>query len=207
SNNVKERIKRIYNRDAVVIYPPVDTDFFTLSPNSYLLTPTYYLVVSAFAPYKKVDVVIEAFKKLKRNLKIIGSGQQENYLRKLAKGVNNIEFLGWQDNESLRYYYQHAKALIFPTEEDFGIVPVEAQACGCPVIAYRKGGALETVVEGETGIFFDKQQVEIIIETIKKFETMKFDKKKIREKMLNFSKENFIINIKNFVDSIITTRK
>lgn len=199
SYNVKERIKRIYKRDSVVIYPPVDTDFFT--PNFEISPLDYYLVVSAFAPYKKIDIVIEAFKIVKVNLKIIGSGQQENYLKALAKGYTNIEFLGWQDNESLKYYYQNAKALIFPTEEDFGIVPVEAQACGTPVIAYKKGGALETVVDGETGIFFEEQTPESIISAIEIFEKMEFDRKKIRENSLKFSKGNFIRNILNFINN------
>ncbi|MCX7940412.1 MAG: glycosyltransferase, partial [Endomicrobia bacterium] len=203
SNNVKERIKRIYNRDAVVIYPPVDTDFFNLSTNSYLLTSTYYLVVSAFAPYKKVDIVIEAFKKLRYNLKVVGSGQQEDYLKSLAKGYPNIEFLGWQDNESLRYYYQNAKALIFPTEEDFGIVPVEAQACGCPVIAYGKGGAKETVVDGETGIFFDRQDANSLIDALFRFEKVKFDRNVIRNNALRFSKENFLERFKSFVENFL----
>ncbi len=201
SYNVKERIKRIYNRDSVVIYPPVDTDFFV--PN-YSKQPTldYFLVVSAFAPYKKVDIVIEAFKKLKYRLKIIGNGQQESYLKSLARGYNNIEFLGWQENESLRFYYQNAKALIFPTEEDFGIVPLEAQACGTPVIAYRKGGALETVVENQTGIFFDLQTPESIIEAVENFSNLKFDRNQIRQHSLKFSKQVFIKNIKEIVEKI-----
>lgn len=204
SYNVKERIKRIYNRDSVVIYPPVDTDFFTLG--SEYSDMSYYLVVSAFAPYKKIDIVIEAFKITGLNLKIIGSGQQEKYLKALAKGYTNIEFLGWQDNESLKFYYQNAKALVFPTEEDFGIVSVEAQACGTPVIAYKKGGALETVLEGETGIFFEEQTPESIILAIEKFEKMKFDRKKIREHSLKFSKENFVKNILNFIQNNRTTK-
>lgn len=207
SNNVKERIKRIYNRDAVVIYPPVDTDFFTLSATCYSLSANYYLVVSAFAPYKKVDLVIEAFKQLKYKLKIIGSGQQEKYLKSLAKGYNNIEFLGWQDNENLRFYYQNAKALIFPTEEDFGIVPVEAQACGTPVIAYRKGGAVETVVEDKTGVFFDNQTVDDLINAIYRFEKIKFEKDIVRKNALKFSKKNFVVEFKNFLEKVLNQYK
>jgi len=198
SFNVKERIKRIYNRDAEVVYPPVDTDFFVPSSES---KKDYYLTVSAFAPYKKIDIVIEAFNKLNLSLKIIGSGQQEDYLKYLAKN-KNIEFLGWVENEKLRYYYQNAKALIFPAEEDFGIVPVEAQACGTPVIAYKKGGALETVVEGETGIFFEEQTPQSVIEAIEKFEKMSFDKQKIRNNALKFSKQVFVERIKNFVENV-----
>ncbi|MCX7956887.1 MAG: glycosyltransferase [Endomicrobia bacterium] len=203
SNNVKERIKRIYSCESEVIYPPIDTDFFVPSTSNSTKTKDYYLVVSAFAPYKKVDIVIEAFKKSKYKLKIIGTGQQEKYLRYIAKGCNNIEFLGWQDNENLRFYYQNAKALIFPTEEDFGIVPVEAQACGTPVIAYRKGGALETVVDNETGVFFDKQDDIEIAKTIEKFEKIKFYEEKIRNQALKFSKERFIKEIKDFIGNVI----
>jgi len=196
SYNVKERIKRIYNCDAEVVYPPVDTDFFVPSLNS---KGDYYLVVSAFAPYKKVDIVIEAFNELKLPLKIIGSGQQEDYLKSLAK-TKNIEFLGWVENGDLRYYYQNSKALIFPTEEDFGIVPVEAQACGVPVVAYKKGGALETVVDGETGLFFDDQTPQSIIKAIEKFEKLKFDKQKIRNNALKFSKQVFVEKIKGLLE-------
>ncbi|MEN3013095.1 MAG: glycosyltransferase [Endomicrobiia bacterium] len=202
SNNVKERIKRIYNRDSFVIYPPVNTDFFvpaSFKNNPDLKKDSYYLVVSAFAPYKKIDIVIEAFKMLKRNLKIIGSGQQEFYLKKLAKKHNNIEFLGWVDDEKLKYYYQNAKALIFPAEEDFGIVPVEAQACGIPVVAYRKGGVLETVIENHTGIFFDTQTPQAVKEAVLKFEKMVFEPQKIRQQALKFSKERFIKEIKEFI--------
>ncbi|MCX7911173.1 MAG: glycosyltransferase, partial [Endomicrobia bacterium] len=191
-------------RDAVVIYPPVDVNFFSLSTSlNYDCSNTnnYYLVVSAFAPYKKIDIVIEAFKKLKRNLKIVGCGQQEKYLKSLAEGFKNIEFLGWLDNEKLRCLYQHAKALIFPTEEDFGIVPVEAQAAGVPVIAYRKGGVLETVTE-ETGVFFDNQTPEDIIEAVLKFENLSFDPKKIKQQALKFSKERFIKEFKEFIQHL-----
>jgi len=196
SFNVKERIKRIYNREAEVVYPPVDTDFFVPSLES---KKDYYLTVSAFAPYKKINIVIEASNELGFPLKIIGSGQQEDYLKSLAKN-KNIEFLGWVENEKLRYYYQNAKALIFPAEEDFGIVPVEAQACGTPVIAYKKGGALETVVEGETGIFFEEQTPQSVIKAIEKFEKMSFDKQKIRNNALKFSKQVFVEKIKSLVE-------
>ncbi len=203
SENVKERIKRIYNRDSVVIYPPVDTDFYTLPQQP--KRGNYYLVVSAFAPYKRIDIVIEAFKKLNFNLKIIGSGQQEKYIKYLAKGCKNIELLGWQSNEVIRYHYQNAKALIFPAEEDFGIVPVEAQACGCPVIAFRKGGALETVIENKTGIFFDDQTPQSIIEAVNNFENKinTFKPEVLRENAIRFSKSNFIREFKNLIKNYI----
>ncbi|MEW6558467.1 MAG: glycosyltransferase [Elusimicrobiota bacterium] len=201
SEHVKNRIKKFYNRDAVVIYPPVDTDFF-VPPIPYPLSPIpYYLIVSAFAPYKRVDLAIEAFNILGYPLKIIGSGQDEEKLKKIAK--NNIEFLGWRDSNELKHFYQNCRALIFPGEEDFGIIPVEAQACGKPVIAYKKGGTLETVIDGKTGLFFDEQTVKSVIDTIRKFEHIKFDPQEIRKNAERFNRPIFKQKIKNFVDDQI----
>src|SRR3990172_2447787 len=162
SNHVVKRIKKYYRRNAEVIYPPVDCDKFSLSEKA----EDFYLIVSAFAPYKRIDIAIEAFNRLGLGLKIIGEGQDEKNLMRIAR--QNIEFLGWQDDNTLKEYYSKCKALIFPGEEDFGIVPVEAMASGRPVIAYGKGGAVETVIplnawtrgdnqkseEKPTGIFF-----------------------------------------------------
>ena len=204
SEHVKNRIKKHYNRDAIVINPPVDTDFFTPTSDFGLRTSDYYLIVSAFAPYKKVDLAIEAFNQLGYPLKIIGSGQDEAKLKKIAK--NNIEFLGWRDNEELRDYYQNCKALIFPGEEDFGIVPVEAQACGKPVIAYKKGGALETVIDGITGIFFEEQTIGSLIEAVKKFENTKFNGNVIRSNAGKLGRKKFFELIKNYIDEKIKKR-
>lgn len=170
SENVRKRIQKHYNRESKVIYPPVDTDFFVPS-NSRFKSKSYYLIVSAFAPYKKIDLAIEAFNYLRYPLKIIGVGQEEKRLRKIAK--KNIEFLGWVSKEELREHYQNCKALIFPGEEDFGIVAVEAQACGTPVIAYGKGGITETVIpiqdhsDSPTGVFFYEQTPLALIEAVK----------------------------------------
>ena len=208
SEYVGERIGRIYNRNLDVIYPPVDTDFFSLTsdfgPRLYRGTLDYYLIVSAFAPYKKVDLAIEVFNQLGYPLKIVGSGQDEGKLKKIAK--KNIEFLGWRNNEELRNYYQNCKALIFPGEEDFGIVPVEAQASGKPVIAYRKGGVLETVVDGKTGVFFEEQTVQSLSEAIIKFEGMKFDEVVIRTNSEKFGREKFKKKIKNYIDEKLEKR-
>ncbi|MBN1383342.1 MAG: glycosyltransferase [Elusimicrobia bacterium] len=217
SDNVKERIKRHYNRGSIVIYPPVDTDFYTpttaygstcspsraKSRDSLLPTP-YYLIVSAFAPYKRVDLAIETFNILGYPLKIIGRGQNERKLKKIAR--KNIEFLGWRDNNELKKYYQNCKALVFSGEEDFGIVPVEAQSCGKPVIAYKKGGALETIVDRETGIFFENQTVESLINTIKKFENIKFAGNVIRNNALKFSRKSFKDKIAEFIQSKISEK-
>jgi glycosyltransferase involved in cell wall biosynthesis len=201
SYNVKERIKRCYGADAEVIYPPVETDFFVPLENYSLSKEKYFLVVSAFVPYKKIDLVIKTFNNLPYKLKIIGDGPMFNYLKSIAK--KNIEFLGWVEKEKLLFYYQNCVAFIFPQEEDFGITAVEAQSCGRPVIAYKKGGALETVVDGVTGIFFEEQTVESLTSAIEKFFKTKFYTTKIRENSLKFSKENFKIKIMNFIDQKI----
>jgi glycosyltransferase involved in cell wall biosynthesis len=140
SDNIKDRISNCYSRDSYVIYPPVDIDRFSLSNES----EDFYLIVSALVPYKRVDLAVDAFNQNGKRLLIIGTGNSQESLKKKAK--NNIEFLGWSSDDEIAGYYKRCKALIFPGEEDFGIVPVEAQACGKPVIAYAKGGALETVV-------------------------------------------------------------
>lgn len=204
SEYIKERIKRIYNRDSDVIYPPVDTDFFTPSTLYPLPSTGYYLIVSAFAPYKKVDLAVETFNKLGLPLKIIGSGQDEKKLKKIAG--KNIEFLGWQNNDELRKYYQNCKAVIFPGEEDFGIVPVEAQACGKPVIAYKKGGAVETIIDNKTGVFFEEQTAESLSAAILKFESIKFVSSEIRKSAERIGRENFSKSIKNYIDEKVKKR-
>ncbi len=196
SENVKERIKRHYHRDAIVIYPPVDIAQLGIG-NEF---PDFYLVVSAFAPYKRIDLAVEAFNVLGYSLKIIGTGQKEKQLKKIAK--SNIEFLGWKTDEEVRNYYCRCKAFIFPGEEDFGITPVESQACGRPVIAYGEGGALETIIEGTTGMFFKKQTTESLVKAVEKFEEIKdnFNSEKIRENALRFDKEIFKKKVKMFIE-------
>ncbi|MFA5779117.1 MAG: glycosyltransferase [Elusimicrobiota bacterium] len=204
SECVKERIKRHYNREADVIYPPVDTDFFIPFTRYPLPSTDYYLIVSAFAPYKKVDLAVETFNKLKLPLKIIGSGQDEKKLKRIAG--KNIEFLGWRNNDELRKYYQNCRAVIFPGEEDFGIVPVEAQACGKPVIAYKKGGVLETMIDGKTGIFFNEQTAESLSASVLKFENMKFNSREVREPAERFGRKKFSELIKNYIDEKLKKR-
>src|SRR5262249_55559673 len=144
----------------VVIYPPVDTDFFCPAP---VRRKDFYLAVSAFAPYKRLDLAIEACNRLKRNLVIIGEGQEGRRLR--ASAGPTVHFLGWQNARTLRDYLRSCRALLFPGEEDFGIVPVEAQACGTPVIAFGRGGSVETVLplhgrKEPTGLWFEAQNAE-----------------------------------------------
>ncbi len=182
SRNVQSRIKNIYNRQSHVIYPPVETKKFKVSEKA----GDYFLVVSALVPYKRIDIAIEAFNELNEKLVIVGIGSEMEKLKKLAG--KNIEFHGWVDENQLSEYYENCKALIFPGEEDFGIVPLEAMASGKPVIAFAKGGALETVVEGITGTFFHEQSKNSLIEAIKKFKTLHFEPLKIREHTLSFDR-------------------
>jgi glycosyltransferase involved in cell wall biosynthesis len=170
SQTVRERISECYGRDSAVIYPPVDTDFYTPAPAP---RKDYYLVVSAFAPYKRIDLAVSACRRLGRKLIVIGTGQDERRLRALAGP--DVTFLGWQSDDSIRDHLRRCRALLFPGEEDFGIVPVEAQACGAPVIAFGRGGATETIVPpggraDPTGLLFREQSADCLAEALTWFE-------------------------------------
>lgn len=197
SETVRQRIRECYGRDSVVIYPPVDTDFYSPSSES---RENYYLVLSAFAPYKRLDLAVEACRKLGRKLVIIGSGQDEKKLRHLAN--DRIQFLGWQPDEVLRDHLRRCRALLFPGEEDFGIVPVEAQACGTPVIAYGKGGATETVIDGVTGMWFAEQTVDCLAASIEAIEKMHYDAQRLRTHALRFRAERYEAELFAYVDRI-----
>jgi len=188
SKNVALRIKKYYKREAKVIYPPVKTSFFK-PVDSLNKLDNYYLLVSRLVAYKKPGLVIEAFNKLGLPLKVVGVGPELEVLKKSAK--KNIEFLGKLNNDELKRYYAHALAFIFPTEEDFGIVPVEAMASGRPVLAYKKGGVKETVLEGETGEFFEEQTVESVVSAVRKFEPLKYHPSKIRKRAEEFDEGVF----------------
>lgn len=194
SKHIAERIKKIYNRESTVIYPPVDVDFFSLEE----IKEDYYFTASRLVSYKKTQLIVEAFNELP-HLKLIvaGDGPELEKLQKTAK--NNIEFVGYIENKKLKSLMQKAKAFVFAAEEDFGIIPVEAQACGTPVIALAKGGTLETVIENKTGIFFVEQSAEKIKEAVLNFETKNFDPQIIREHAVTFSKQRFEKEIKEFV--------
>src|SRR5205085_9488910 len=150
SQTVQERIRECYGRDSTIVYPPVDTDFYCPAP---VPREDYYLAVSAFAPYKRLDLAIAACNRLKRPLLVIGTGQDERRLKKLAGP--SVRFLGWQSDEQIRDHLRRCRALLFPGEEDFGIVPVEALACGAPVIALGVGGAAETVDHAVARLYHD----------------------------------------------------
>lgn len=193
SRTVQRRIEECYDRSSIVIYPPVDTEFYCPAP---IPREDYYLVVSAFAPYKRLDLAIEACNQLKRKLVIIGTGQAEAGLRALAGPT--VHFLGWQSNEVVRDHLRRCRALLFPGEEDFGIVPVEAQACGTPVIAYGKGGATETILSPDgkmkpTGIFFMDPARDSLVDAILVFESHSddFDASAARRQALRFNSQRF----------------
>ena len=199
SNYTASRIKKYYRRDATVVYPPVDISQFTLAePNE---TKDYFLFVSRLIDYKRCDIVIEAFNKLGWPLKVVGYGPDRAKLEQIAK--ENIEFLGGKFGTELAAIYRGAKAFIFAAEEDFGIVPVEAMACGKPVICYARGGQTESVINGETGLFFEEQTADSIVETLQKFDASKFDPAKIRLQAEKFSKDKFKENFLKAIDKFI----
>ena len=197
SKYIAKRIKKVYGRESVVIYPPVDVDKFEVCTQK----ENFYLTASRMVPYKRIDLIVEAFSKMPdKRLVVIGNGPDSGKVKR--KAGKNVELLGYQPFEVLKYYMRRAKAFIFAAEEDFGIVPVEAQACGTPVIAYGKGGVLETVVEGKTGMFFGEQTVESVVEAIENFEQREdvFDPLEIRKHAEKFSKDRFKKEFRKFVD-------
>ncbi len=207
SEEVRKRVRKHYGRDSYVIYPPVDTARFTHSreQKSEIRNQDYFLVVSRLGGYKKVNIVVEAFNRLGLSLKVVGTGPQFEYLKSIAQ--KNVQMLGRLPDRDVTNLIQNCKALIFPTHEDFGIVPVEAMAAGKPVIAYGKGGALETVVEGVTGEFFDKQTPSAIINEIKKFNPKKYKPEACRRQALKFSEGEFKRKIKFFVEEAYTLKR
>lgn len=194
SENVAKRIWKHYRRESVVIHPAVRCNLFNISDKD----EEYFLIVSRLVEYKKIDLAVEAFNELGLPLVIIGDGAEREKLELKAK--DNIKFMGRQSDDVIKEYYSKCRAFIFPGEEDFGITPLEAQASGRPVIAFGKGGALETVIDGETGVFFDDQTVNSLKKAILRFEKFNFDKEYIRKHAEGFDEVIFRQKVKKFVD-------
>jgi glycosyltransferase involved in cell wall biosynthesis len=191
---IARRIMKVYRREAEVIYPPVAIESFPLEERK----EDFYLTASRMVPYKKMDLIAEAFSRMpEKKLIIIGDGPEIDKVR--AKARSNVQLLGYRDNETLRSHLQRAKAFVFVAEEDFGIVPVEAQACGTPVIAFGRGGVAETVIPGKTGILFHEQSADSLAGAVRLFETGSFSPAEIRQQATKFSAEVFRQRFSDFV--------
>lgn len=202
SKTVEKRITKYYRRDSTVIYPPVEVDKFKIEDISGQSdSEKYFLIGCRLAPYKRVDIVVEAFRDLLPgyNLRIFGDGVDRKRLEKIAGDAKNIKFLGRVSETEKANLYSSAQAFINPQEEDFGITAVESMAAGRPVIAYRKGGATETVLEGKTGLFFDKQNKESIAKCVISFKDYKFEPEDIKIWADNFSCFKFQSQIKDYI--------
>lgn len=198
SYHVRRRIQKYYRRDAVVIYPPVDIKRFTPSED----VEDFYLMVGRMVSYKRYDLAIEAFNQNGRSLVIIGDGPERLRLEPLAKA--NVKFLGRQPDDVVIDYLQKCRGFIFPGEEDFGIAPVEAMACGRPVIAYGRGGALETVIEGVTGTFFTRDTPQALNEALSRAETISWTQETIAKHAAQFSQERFSSELMEFLEHRIS---
>jgi glycosyltransferase involved in cell wall biosynthesis len=200
SKYTQKRIKKYYGKESTLIYPPVGMELH--SENSAGQDRNYFLVVSRLSPYKKIDAVVEAFNKLGLPLVVIGEGQQEKYLRSIA--AENVKIMGYQSDEKIAEYYAGARAFVFAGVDDFGLSPVEAMAHGVPVLAIRKGGALEIVEEGKTGEFFDAATPEVIADGVRRFveNEQNYDRQIIMKSAEKFSKDRFIREFEEYISHI-----
>lgn len=199
SKNAGERIKKVYKAKSKVLYPFIDLKRFEkIDP----FEGGFYLVISRLNDYKRVDLAISACQKLEKTLRIIGVGPALKKLKFLASGNKQIEFLGRVAEKEAAFLLAGARALILPGEEDFGLTPLEAQAVGKPVIAFGSGGVLETVIEGQTGLFFKEQSVDSLAQAIEKFETMRFDPDVCKDHAKKFDKKIFQKKLRQFVESL-----
>ncbi|MEK7202943.1 MAG: glycosyltransferase [Patescibacteria group bacterium] len=197
SNFIAKRIQKYYHQTSTVIYPPVEIDNFSIASD----IDDYFLIGGRLAPYKRIDIVIEAFKKFGKKLKIFGSGVDLARLKKIADKNSNIEFIGWVSDDAKAELYRHCKAFINPQEEDFGITMVEAMASGRPIIAYQSGGALEIVKPGVTGEFFSQQTTDSLAEVLNNFNVNKYNPREIKQCAEKFGKERFKKEILEFVNN------
>jgi glycosyltransferase involved in cell wall biosynthesis len=198
SGYVAARIRRYYNREATIVYPPVDTVFYHPAASS---PESHFLIVSALVPYKRIDLAIEAARRTGAALRVIGDGPERARLETMAGA--NVEFLGWLSDEQIRDEYRRARAVLLPGEEDFGIVPLEAQACGRPVVAFGRGGALETVMEGETGVFFDRPDAESLAAAMERLDTLRIDPERPRRHADRFSRDRHLAQMRDVIAETI----
>ncbi|WP_428241005.1 glycosyltransferase family 4 protein [Gynuella sp.] len=190
SSYIRRRIRKVYGRSSKVIHPGVSIEKFSVGVEK----EDYFLTASRLVPYKRVDIIVEAFVRMpEKKLKVIGDGPGMSNIKHMARKSPNIEILGYQDFSTLRHNMQRAKAFIFAAEEDFGIIPVEAQACGTPVLAYGKGGVKDSVIDGVTGLFFENQTAQSICDVVSEFDdgSRAFDSNTIRSHAKLFSNERF----------------
>ncbi len=197
SHFVQERIRRYYGLESVVVPPPIDTDFFSPSPS--LERDDFYLTAGALVPYKRFDVVVRSFNRLGKRLIVAGTGPELRSLRSVAS--SNVDVRGWVSNNELRRLYRTAKALVFAGREDFGMVAVEAQSCGCPVIAYDDGGLAEIVRDSVNGLLFKSRNEQDVIDAIERFDRMKWPPEQITQGVERFSSEAFKSTIKHILES------
>lgn len=202
SDFVAARIAKYYRRESALIRPGIDTSFFVPDGSA---PDNFYLAASRLKPYKRIDLAVEAFNRMGRRLVIAGDGPERRRLERMAGPT--ISFLGRVSDEVLRDQYRRCRAFVFPTNEDFGLTPLEAQACGAPVIAYGKGGALETVADGRTGVFFTEQTAESLAAAVERFETMRFDPGMIRRHAQKFDQAIFSEKLKALIDTAWRTHR
>ena len=205
SRYVASRIRDCYGREAAaVIPPPVDTDFYTPSPEDDAGAEPFFLVVSALVPYKRIELAAGAFRGRAERLLVIGAGPSKARLE--ATAPDNVRFLGWLPDEELRSLYRRCRAAILPGVEDFGIVPLEALACGAPVVAYGEGGALDTVKDGETGVLFREPTAASLSHAIDRVSALSFNRESLRNWALGFSRERFLTQMREFVSTCTRNR-
>jgi glycosyltransferase involved in cell wall biosynthesis len=204
SREVQQRIHTIYGRKSVVIYPPVDTSFFT--PDAGVPVGDYFLIVSRLIPYKRIDLAVAAFQQLPREkLVIVGDGRDRASLQ--AAATPNVTFLGWQSREQVRTLLRGCKAFLFPGLEDFGIAPLEAMAVGRPVIAFAGGGALDTVIAGVTGEFFAAQEIESLLAVLQRFVVTAYDPAACQAQAARFSVANFHNHLLAYLEEVVARPK
>jgi glycosyltransferase involved in cell wall biosynthesis len=201
SQYVARRIALYYNRQSTLVYPPVDTEFYTPAPQP-SASPPRFLVVSALVPYKRVDLAMMAARQAGVQLAVVGNGPERGNLEKLAG--DGVELLGWRTDEEIRELYRSSTAAILPGEEDFGIVPVEAQAAGRPVIALGRGGALDTVIDGETGVLFGDTTVDSLAQAMRRAATIPWDAARIRQHAERFSRARFVTEVRQIIDETLS---